>query len=112
MALLCCALVLLLMDQLFRTSPLHVASLETSYGFYGSVSLTGSLALVIAGLSGTSFVTGLLPAVFNHLEWSLIGGVVTGLVFGLTRIPIIRRQDREIKNLDSSSGNIENLLGL
>jgi hypothetical protein len=112
MSILVCALTLMLMDQLFRSSALHIASLSTSYGFYGSVSTTGWLALVIAGVFGSQAFTELLPDAFNHLEWSLVGGLVAGLVFGLLRIPIIRRQDREIKNLDSSSGNIENLLGL
>jgi hypothetical protein len=112
MAILVCALTLMLLDQLMRSSALHVASLDTSYGFYGAFSLTGWLALTISAIAGTDFVTALLPSFFNHLEWSLVGGVATGVVFGLIRIPIIRRQDREIKNLDSSSGNIENLLGL
>jgi hypothetical protein len=111
-AILVCALTLMLLDQLMRSSALHVASLDTSYGFYGSVSITGWFALTLSAATGTEFVTALLPSFFNHLEWSLVGGVATGLVFGLIRIPIIRRQDREIKNLDSSSGNIENLLGL
>jgi hypothetical protein len=112
MAILVCALTLMLLDQLFRTSALHVASLDTSYGFYGSVSITGWFALTISAALGTPVFTALLPDTFNHLEWSLIGGLATGLLVGLMRIPVIRRQDREIKNLDSSSGNIENLLGL
>jgi hypothetical protein len=112
MAVLVCALTLMLLDQVFRSSPLHVASLNTSYGFYGSVTITGWLALIASALSGTTLFTDLLPDLFNHLEWSLLGGLASGLFFGLIRIPIIRRQDREIKNLDSSSGNIENLLGL
>ena len=112
MAILVCALTLMLLDQLFRTSALHVASLDTSYGFYGSVSITGWFAMTISAALGTPVFTALLPETFNHLEWSLIGGLATGLLFGLMRIPVIRRQDREIKNLDSSSGNIENLLGL
>ena len=112
MAMLVCSLTLMLLDQLFRSSPLHVASLNTSYGFYGSVTITGWLALTVSALSGTTFVTALLPDLFNHLEWALLGGLISGLLFGLIRIPIVRKQDREIKNLDSSSGNIENLLGL
>ena len=112
MAILVCALMLMLLDQLFRSSALHVASLDTSYGFYGSVSLSGWFGLTLSGVLGTPMFTALLPETFNHLEWSLIGGLSAGLLVGLLRIPIIRRQDREIKNLDSSSGNIENLLGL
>jgi hypothetical protein len=112
MAILVCALMLMLLDQLFRSSALHVASLDTSYGFYGSVSLSGWFGLALSGVLGTPMFTALLPETFNHLEWSLIGGLSAGLLVGLLRIPIIRRQDREIKNLDSSSGNIENLLGL
>ncbi len=112
MAILVCALTLMLLDQLFRSSALHVASLDTSYGFYGSVSLTSWFALTLSAVLGTPVFTALLPETFNHLEWSLIGGLATGVLVGLLRIPIIRRQDREIKNLDSSSGNIENLLGL
>jgi hypothetical protein len=112
MAMLVCSLTLMLLDQLFRSSPLHVASLNTSYGFYGSVTITGWLALTVSALSGTTFITALLPDLFNHLEWALLGGLTSGLLLGLVRIPIVRKQDREIKNLDSSSGNIENLLGL
>ena len=112
MAILVCALTLMLLDQLFRTSALHVASLDTSYGFYGSVSITGWLALILSAGFGTPLFTALLPETFNHLEWSLLGGLAAGLLVGLIRFPVIRRQDREIKNLDSSSGNIENLLGL
>ncbi len=107
-----CAFVLLLLDQLSRTSPLHIASLDTSYGFYGAISLVSWSALVLAGVAGTPWFTALLPDTFNHLEWSLVCGLSIGILFGLLRIPVIRRQDREIKNVDSSSGNIENLLGL
>lgn len=112
LSLLSAALMLMLLDQVFRTSPLHVASLDTSYGFYGAASVTGWMGLILAGTLGTTFFTDLLPDTFNHLEWSLVAGLSIGLIFGLIRIPVIRRQDREIKNLDSSSGNIENLLGL
>ena len=111
-ALIACAFTLMLLDQLFRVSPLHIASLDTSYGFYGAVSPSSWLGLIFAAASGTAWVTASLPDWFNHLEWSLVGGLSIGLVVGLLRIPIIRKQDREIKNLDSSSGNIENLLGL
>lgn len=106
------ATVLMIADQFSRTSPLHVPSLDTSYGFYGSVAIVSWLALIVAGFAGTEFVTAGLPQVFNHLEWSLVLGAGVGVLVGLIRTPIVRRQDREIKNIDSSSGNIENLLGL
>ena len=111
-SLIACAIVLILLDQLARKSALHIASLDTSYGFYGSFTFTSWVALTLAAASGTPFLTGLLPDTFNHLEWSLIAGLLIGAVFGLLRLPIIKRQDREIKNLDSTSGNLENLLGL
>ena len=107
-----CSAVLMIADQVFRRSALHIPSLDTSYGFYGSFTVSGWGALLIAAASGTPWVTSLLPALFNHLEWSLLLGLSVGLVVGLLRVIVIRRQDREIKNLDSSSGNLENLLGL
>lgn len=111
-SLIACAFVLMLLDQLFRTSPLHIASLDTSYGFYGAIAITSWSGLLLSAFAGTTWFTSLLPDAFNHLEWSLISGLAIGLLIAVLRIPIIRRQDREIKNVDSSSGNIENLLGL
>lgn len=111
-AVLACSMTLMLIDQLFRRSSLHIPSLDTSYGFYGSFTLTGWTALVSAATAGTPWLTTLLPELFNHLEWSLLLGLSLGMIFGLLRIPVVRKQDREIKNLDSSSGNLENLLGL
>lgn len=111
-AVVACSAVLMVSDQLFRRSALHIPSLDTSYGFYGSFSFTGWFGLALAAISGISPVTAMLPDFFNHLEWSLLLGIATGLLTGILRIPLIRKQDREIKNLDSSSGNLENLLGL
>jgi hypothetical protein len=112
LAVLAAAAALMLIDQLSRTSALHVASLDTSYGFYGSFSWSSWSALVLAGLMGTPLITSLLPDLLNHLEWSFVSGLTVGIVIGLLRIPIVRRQDREIKNLDNSNVNIANLLGL
>lgn len=111
-SLLSATLMLMLLDQLARTSPLHVPSLDTSYGFYGSFSISGWLGLVLAAIAGSDIVLGLLPRGLSLLEWALLVGAAIGVVLGLLRIAIVRRQDREIKNIDSSSGNIENLLGL
>ncbi len=103
---------LMLLDQLARTSALHIPSLDTSYGFYGSFAWFSWLTLALAGPLGTPFVTAQLPDVMNHLEWSFVLGASLGVLAGIARIPTVRRQDSEIKNLDSSSGNIANLLGL
>lgn len=112
LAILAAAATLMLLDQLARTSALHVASLDTSYGFYGSFTLSSWIALVIAGVLGTPWITALLPDALNHLEWSFVSGVTVGVLLGLLRIPSVRRQDREIKNLGNSTVNIANLLGL
>lgn len=112
LAVLAASVTLMLLDQLARSSALHVASLDTSYGFYGSFSLSSWAGLLLAGVMGTPLITAMLPDLLNHLEWSFVSGVAIGVLVGLLRIPSVRRQDREIKNLDSSSVNIANLLGL
>ena len=111
-ALVSCSAVLMMADQAFRRSALHIPSLDTSYGFYGSFTVSGWGALLLAAIAGTPWITSLLPELYNHLEWSFLLGVSVGLVVGLLRVIVIRKQDREIRNIDSSSGNLENLLGL
>ncbi len=106
------ASVLLLGDQLVRRQPLHLASLDTSYGFYGSFQLVSWSSVAIASLIPNSLVMTLLPPVMNQTEWSLTLGTATGLLFALLRIRVIRGQDRELENIDPRNARIENLLGL
>ena len=103
---------LLLADQLLRRQPLHVASLDTSYGFYGSFQVLSWLALCLAAALGSPPVIENLPKIFTASEWSLILGASVGVLFALARIPHIRKQDSELSNIDPRNSRLENLLGL
>ncbi len=104
--------ILLVFDQLLRRQPLHLASLDTSYGFYGSFQLVSWSAVVMASLLPNPFFMGILPAVMNQTEWSLSIGIAVGLLFAIPRIRVIRAQDRELENIDPRNARLENLLGL
>ncbi len=104
--------VVLLADQLLRRQPLHLASLDTSYGFYGSFQILSWLALILAGLLGSESVISLLSEALTASEWALVLGVGVGVVISLLRIPVIRKQDAELENIDPRNSRLENLLGL
>ncbi|QKJ25203.1 hypothetical protein HRU87_03185 [Aquiluna borgnonia] len=105
---------LLFGDQLVRRSALHIPSLDTSYGFYGAFHWPTWLALAISIPLGTEAVQRLLVpnSEFSETELALIFGLVVGIVFALIRIPFIRAQDTEIKNVEFRNLNLDNLLGL
>jgi hypothetical protein len=103
------ASLLLILDQLFRRSSLHIASLDTSYGFYGAFGFTAWAALVLSGIS--AYLPDLLGFTLSvEIHFGIAAGL--GLIFGLLRAPIVFRQDREIKLAGSDRGALENLLGL
>ena len=107
-------IVLLFADQLVRRTPLHIPSLDTSYGFYGSFQLVTWLGLLTAAPLGAGVVQELLvpSATFSVLELALIFGLAVGFTFAVLRIFVIRVQDREIRNVEIRNMNLDNLLGL
>ena len=107
-------IVLLFSDQLVRRTPLHIPSLDTSYGFYGSFQLVTWLGLLTAAPLGVEVVQRLIVpnSDFTPLELALIFGLVVGFIFALLRIFVIRSQDREIRNVEIRNMNLDNLLGL
>ncbi len=107
-------IVLLFADQLIRRTPLHIPSLDTSYGFYGSFQLVTWLGLLTAAPLGVGMVQELLVPTsdFSALELALIFGLAVGFTFALLRIFVIRAQDREIRNVEIRNMNLDNLLGL
>ena len=114
LSLLSCAVVLLLLDQLARRSGLHLSSLNTSHGIYGSFQFWSWLALAISTATGFEQVQLLWSSNpgFTSLELALMSGTSLGILFGLIRIPVVRIQDREIKNIEVSHPGSENLIGL
>ena len=113
-AILAALIVLLFADQVFRRTPLHIPSLDTSYGFYGSFQVLTWLALLVATPFGVKFIQDLLVpnSYFTEHELALIFGLTIGVIFALLRIFIIRSQDREIRNVEIRNMNLDNLLGL
>jgi hypothetical protein len=107
-------LVLVTFDQVLRKSSLHIPSLDTSYGFYGSFQSLTFTAVVLAAMIAVPAVQDLaqLSSLFNHHELAMITGLVVGLLFALLRIVSIRKQDREIRNVEFRNMNLDNLLGL
>jgi hypothetical protein len=107
-------IVLLFADQLVRRTPLHIPSLDTSYGFYGSFQLVTWLGLLTAAPLGVGVVQELLvpSSTFSVLELALIFGLAVGVTFAVLRIFVIRAQDREIRNVEIRNMNLDNLLGL
>ncbi len=107
-------IVLLFGDQLFRRTPLHIPSLDTSYGFYGSFQPLTWIALLLAAPFGVEQVQELLlPGTsFTVHELALIFGLAIGITFAILRIFVIRAQDREIRNVEIRNMNLDNLLGL
>jgi hypothetical protein len=107
-------IVLLFADQVFRRTPLHIPSLDTSYGFYGSFQLTTWLGLLTAAPLGVKSIQDLLVpnSYFTEHELALIFGLAVGFTFAVLRIFSIRRQDREIRNVEIRNMNLDNLLGL
>lgn len=107
-------IVLLFADQMFRRTPLHIPSLDTSYGFYGSFQVITWLGLLTAAPLGIKAVQDLLVAnsYFTEHELALIFGLAVGLTFATLRIFTIRTQDREIRNVEIRNMNLDNLLGL
>jgi hypothetical protein len=107
-------IVLLLADQLVRRTPLHIPSLDTSYGFYGSFQLVTWFGLLTAAPLGVGVVQELLVPNSNYtaLELALIFGLAVGFTFAILRIFVIRSQDREIRNVEIRNMNLDNLLGL
>lgn len=107
-------IVLLFSDQLFRRTPLHIPSLDTSYGFYGSFQPLTWICLALAVPFGVPQLQDLLlpnSHVSTH-ELALIFGLLIGVVFAILRIFPIRAQDREIRNVEIRNMNLDNLLGL
>lgn len=111
-AVICSASVLVLFDQIIRRQPLHLASLDTSYGFYGSFQVLSWLALLLAAVLGSASFTSNLNGALTTSEWSLLIGFGIGILTALARIPTIRRQDAELENIDPRNSRLENLLGL
>lgn len=113
-SLLAALIVLLFADQLVRRTPLHIPSLDTSYGFYGSFQLVTWLGLLTATPLGVSAIQELLVpnSDFTALELALIFGLAVGFTFAVIRIFVIRAQDREIRNVEIHNMNLDNLLGL
>jgi len=107
-------IVLLFADQLFRRTPLHIPSLDTSYGFYGSFQVITWLALLTAAPLGVRAVQDLLVpnSYFTEHELALIFGLTVGVTFAILRIFTIKKQDREIRNVEIRNMNLDNLLGL
>ena len=107
-------IVLLFADQVFRRTPLHIPSLDTSYGFYGSFQIITWLGLLTAAPLGVKAVQDLLvpDSYFTEHELALIFGLAVGLTFAILRIFTIRTQDREIRNVEIRNMNLDNLLGL
>jgi hypothetical protein len=107
-------IVLLFGDQLFRRTPLHIPSLETSFGFYGSFQFLTWAALLVAAPLGVEQIQDLLlpGSSFTVHELALIFGLVIGLTSALLRVFVIRVQDREIRNVEIRNMNLDNLLGL
>ncbi len=106
------AAIILLADQVIRRQPLHLASLDTSYGFYGSFQVVSWLGLLLAAFAGSELVTALMPIDLTPSEIALLIGVGVGILTALARIAIIRRQDSELENIDPRNSRLENLLGL
>jgi hypothetical protein len=114
LSMLSCAIVVIIIDQLFRRSSLHLNSLDNGYGFYSAFQFWSWCALAVAAFAGVPEVqqfwsSGLM---FAGLEISFISGVLVGIVFGLIRIPVVIGQDRDIKNVESRNAESHNLLGL
>jgi hypothetical protein len=111
---LCALIVLLFGDQLFRRTPLHIPSLDTSFGFYGSFQVLTWAALLVAAPLGVEQIQDLLlpGSSFTVHELALIFGLAIGLTFALLRVFVIRAQDREIRNVEIRNMNLDNLLGL
>jgi hypothetical protein len=107
-------IVLLFADQLVRRTPLHIPSLDTSYGFYGSFQLVTWLGLLTAAPLGVDLIQNLLvpSSTFSVVELALIFGLTVGFTFALIRIFVIKAQDREIRNVEIRNMNLDNLLGL
>jgi hypothetical protein len=110
----CALIVLLFGDQLFRRTPLHIPSLDTSFGFYGSFQVLTWAALLVAAPLGVEQIQDLLlpGSSFTVHELALIFGLAIGLTFALLRVFVIRAQDREIRNVEIRNMNLDNLLGL
>jgi hypothetical protein len=113
-SMLSCAIVVIIFDQLFRRSSLHVNSLDNGYGFYSAFQFWSWCALAVAAFAGVPEVqqfwsSGLM---FAGLEISFISGVLVGIVIGLIPIPVVIGQDRDIKNVESRNAESHNLLGL
>jgi hypothetical protein len=106
------AAIILLADQLIRRQPLHLASLDTSYGFYGSFQIVSWMGIVLAAFAGSEFVTAMIPVDLTPSELALLVGAAVGFLIALVRIAIIRRQDSELENIDPRNSRLENLLGL
>jgi hypothetical protein len=107
-------IVLLFGDQIFRRTPLHIPSLDTSFGFYGSFQILTWAALFVAAPLGVEQIQDLLlpgSSITVH-ELALIFGLAIGLTFALLRAFVIRAQDREIRNVEIRNMNLDNLLGL
>ncbi|MEY4409610.1 MAG: hypothetical protein RLZ99_83 [Actinomycetota bacterium] len=113
-SMLSCLICLLFGDQVVRRTPLHIPSLDTSYGFYGSFQLVTWLGLLISIPFGIPQLQQLLVSnsTFTTHELALIFGLALGVVFSLLRILVIRSQDREIRNVEIRNMNLDNLLGL
>lgn len=113
-AILSSLLVLIGLDQLFRTGSLHIPSLDTSYGFYGSFQPLTFTAILFSSALATRPAQDLaqLSEIFSHHELALITGLGVGSFFALLRIFSIRKQDQEIRNVEFRNMNLDNLLGL
>ena len=107
-------IVLLFGDQLVRRTPLHIPSLDTSYGFYGSFQPVTWSGLLLAAPLGVEQVQELLlpGSTFSVHELALIFGLAIGVTFAVLRIFVVRSQDREIRNVEIRNMNLDNLLGL
>ena len=85
-------------DSIARKGRLHLASLNRSYGFYGSISWTSVLAISLSSLIAFSVtVFSPLSALVSPLLTVVPAAALLSGVFSLIRLPEIRTQEDEIQ---------------
>lgn len=111
-ALLASWLMAIIFDSVARKGKLHLASLNRSYGFYGSMSWTSVLSILLSSLIAFSVsVFSPIASIINPvLAVAPISILLTGL-FCLIRLPEIRSQEEEILAALSRS-NSSNQVGI
>ena len=107
-------LIIAFLDQVMRTTSLHLPSLEVGYGFYGSFQITSWLGMAIALTISAWFEVADIGTGFadTPLQMGFLVGFMTAVLFALLRIPVVLRQNREIKLVQIHNTGAKNLLGL